>query len=329
MEDTLAFYGGAVKALGNGKIAGYGILFGGNDAEGERFTKATDIELEIGDRRSIYYRHGAHPLIKDRKLGKAALTNIDDEGAFFEGELNLRDNYERYIYKLAEMGKLGWSTGAVNHLVRKELVKEGDLEINELKSWPIGEISLTPCPAEPRTAAFAVKSLEPGETDELDTFIKSQEEPYGPFDTAGLPALDRFCKDVSPNSGVTGEQRSKSAVDAVKEFITAGNVLGEAFGVYTSRLLRRTENRAVKHADAVHPDTAVQVESLLNDMEKTITAFGSVKEVLADLKKMSDLSKAEQQAMMIKARRSLQNYYRVSGNMPEELSNGGSTSQHV
>jgi hypothetical protein len=277
--------------------------------------------MRVGEHRDIYYRHGIHPIIQDRELGTATLKAVDDAGAFFEGELHLRDDYERYIYKLAEMGKLGWSTGAVSHLV-KRLKK--DLS-TDLQKWIIGEISLTPNPVEARTSAFPVKSLGEGEQDELDSFIKSEQEPEEPFDTAGLPRLDRFCKDVSPNSGVNGDERSRSAVDAVKEFITVGNVLGEAFGVYTSRLLRRTENRAVKHADAIHPDTAVQVEGLLGDIDKTLTAFGSVKEVLVDLKRMSDMSKAEQKAMMIKARHSLLNYYRVSGYKPEELNDGSST----
>ena len=85
---------------------------------------------------------------------------------------------------------------------------------------------MTPNPVEARTSAFPVKSMEAGETDELDAFIKSQEEPVKEpevaISTAGFRALDRFCKDVSPNSGVNGDERSKSAVDAVKEFITVG-----------------------------------------------------------------------------------------------------------
>jgi hypothetical protein len=322
MEETLAYYGGAVKALGGGKIAGYGVLFTDEpDLQGERFTKETNLGMRVGDFRDIYYRHGIHPIIQDRELGVATLKEIDDAGAFFQGELNLRDNYEKYIYELAKLGKLGWSTGAVSHLVKKEKKDIG----TDLKKWIIGEISLTPNPVEARTSAFPVKSLEDGQIDELDTFIKSLEEPKVPFSTAGLPALDQFCKDVSPNSGVTGEVRSKSAVDAVKEFITVGGVLGEAFGVYASRLLRRTENRALKHADPVHPDTAVQVEGLLVEMDRAATALGSVKEALADLKQLSDLSKAEQKAMMIKARHSLLNYYRISGYKPEELSDGTST----
>lgn len=335
MDDTLAYYGGAVKALGGGKIEGYGILYTGvadPDVQEEFFTKDTDLMLEVGDRRPMLYRHGVHPVMKSRRA-LAQVTKIDDIGAFFAGELDLSDTYWKAIYKLAEMGKLGFSTGSMPHLVSKAPKSENGKKAIEILTWPVGELSLTPNPVEPRTCAFPVKSLE-GETDELDAFVKSLEVPETireePFSTDGLPALDQFCKDVSPNSGADGNARSSSAVDAVKEFITVGNVLGEAFGVYTSRLLRRTENRAVKHADAVHPDTAVQVEGLLNDMDKTLTAFGSVKEVLVDLKRMSDLSKAEQQAVMIKARHSLLNYYRVSGNPPpEELQNGTSTGRNI
>jgi hypothetical protein len=326
MEDTLAFYGGAVKALGGGKIAGYGILFTSAtdpDLQGEVFTKETDLELEIGDRRSIYYRHGSHPIIKDRKLGKATLTMKDDAGAFFEGELNLRDDYERYIYKLAEMGKLGWSTGSMPHLVRKELMVDGKHKAMALKSWPIGEISLTPSPVEPRTSAFPVKSLEPGETDELDAFIKSEEEP--PFDIAGTPALKAFCEIVAPNGQGDGSQRSASAAHAGKEFITIARIYGEALQSYTGRLVRRSEHRFLKDKKAIDASTVSQVTELLADIERFEVAKDSVKESLLGIKKIADLTTAEQKAMDEKAKFALWNYYRISGYKPEELSDGRTT----
>jgi hypothetical protein len=325
MEDTLAFYGGAVKALGDGKVGGYVVLFSGADdpdLQGEYFTKSTDFKLRSGDERDILYRHGIHPVIKSRTIGRAKAT-IDDVGIFLEGELQLRDSYEKAIYKLAEMGKLGWSSGAMGHVVHKTPRKKA----MEIDLWGTGEFSMTPNPVEPRTSAFPLKSLGDEEID-LDAFMKSLEEPpkpEEPFSTSGLPALDKFCKDVSPNSGADGNARSSSAVDAVKEFITVTNVLGEAFGVYTSRLLRRTENRALKHADPIHPDTAVQVVGLLTEMDRVQAAFAPVKEALTGLKHMSDLSKAEQAAMMVKVRYSLQNYYRISGTEPKELENAGTS----
>src|SRR5687767_10948561 len=83
-DDTLAFYGGSVKALGGGKVGGYLVLFSGPDdpdLQGDYFTKSTDFFIESGESRPILYRHGVHPVIKSRKLGKATIT-IDDAGVF-------------------------------------------------------------------------------------------------------------------------------------------------------------------------------------------------------------------------------------------------------
>src|SRR4030095_10602660 len=90
--DTLAFYGGAVKALANGKVGGYLVLFSGPDdpdVQRDYFTKSTNFFIENGDKRPILYRHGMHPMVKSQMLGKATLT-IDDEGVFLEGEIEDR-----------------------------------------------------------------------------------------------------------------------------------------------------------------------------------------------------------------------------------------------
>jgi hypothetical protein len=293
MEDTLAFYGGAVKALGGGKIAGYGILFTSvtdPDLQGEVFTKDTELELEIGERRPIYYRHGSHPLIKTRKLGNATLSRKDDAGAFFEGELNLRDEYERYIYKLAEMGKLGWSTGSMPHLVRKELMADGPHQAMALKSWPIGEISLTPSPVEARTSAFPVKSLEPGETDELDALIKKDEEPPA-LSLEGLPALKALCEALSPAVTITRLEHSEIADAAVKELITHSQVFVDAFKHYRVRLdqhveFRKERNRkpmsdaqseAIKSWKEGFSDVRKGIESIENDLDGTLRLSDSAR----------------------------------------------------
>jgi hypothetical protein len=86
--------------------------------------------------------------------------------------------------------------------------------------------------------------------------------------------------------------------------------------------VRRTENRFLKDGREIDPKTVVQVEGLLADMDKVVPAFESIKEVLSGLKKISDLSKAEQKSMTEKAKFALWNYYRISGIKPEELDNG-------
>lgn len=331
ISDSIAFYGGAVKALGGGKIGGYGVIFSGSqdhDLQGEFFTKSTDFELEPGERRSIYYRHATHPKIQNRKLGKATLKSVDEAGAFFEGELNLRDDYERYIYKLAEMGKLGWSTGSAPHLVRKELHVDGENKVSEIKSWPIIEISLTPCPVEARTSAFPVKSLE-GEVDELETLIestKSDEEFDTDFNLDGIPSIKAFCEAVAPNSLRDGSHRSESAANAGKEYITITKILGEAYDSYTSRLVKRTESRFLKQGREIDPSTVKQVGDMLAELETVSSAFDAVKESLMGIKKISDMGIAEQRAMNERARMEMWNFCRISGLKPEEIENARSTS---
>lgn len=318
--DTLTFQGGAVKALGGGKIGGYLVLFSSADdpdLQGDYFTKGTDLYIDSGETRPILYRHGAHPVIKSRKLGKAKLT-IDEVGVFVEGELELRDNYEKAIYGLAERGKLGWSSGSMSHLVSKN----ANGKSFEITSWPIGEASLTPAPVEGRTAAVPLKEIVI-DADELDFDSVVKEVEQDQFDVQfsidGIPAIKNFCEAVSPTSMQSGSERSKAAVDATKEFNTVGKLLGEGFHSYASRLVRRTENRFLKEGREIHPATVQQVNQLLGEIGRIEFAFSSVKEALQGLRNISEMSITEQKALDEKARHELWNFCRIVGKTPEEL----------
>ena len=164
MEDNLIFYGDAVKALGEGKVGGYLVRWGNPetpDLTGDFFTPDSDLGVEPESRLPVYYDHGMDSHFKHKKIGRGKVM-FDDVGAWFEAQLEMRDEYERSIYKLAEAGKLGWSSGAAGHLVDKELVGKSYL----IKSWPIAEASLTPTPAEPRNAAVSIKSIYQPEQEE-------------------------------------------------------------------------------------------------------------------------------------------------------------------
>jgi HK97 family phage major capsid protein len=156
MGKTLVAFGTTVKALGNGKVAGYLVRYStpaDPDLTGDFFARDTD----FGDAKKspVLYHHGLDAKIGKRKLGDAQLT-IDDVGVWVEAQLNLRDEYEQEIYKLAEKGKLGWSSGTAAHLVERQ--PEG--KSYKITSWPLGlDASLTPTPAEPRNAAMTIKSL--------------------------------------------------------------------------------------------------------------------------------------------------------------------------
>lgn len=157
-EKAIVIYGGAVKALGNGRVGGYLVQFGDEsktDLTGEYFSALTDFgEYETAP---VYYQHGLDPALKLRRLGKADLRK-DDFGVWAETQLSLRDDYEKFIYGMVEAGKMGWSSGTAAHLVEREPMDHAVL----LKSWPLGlDASLTPTPAEPRNSAVPLKSIQP------------------------------------------------------------------------------------------------------------------------------------------------------------------------
>ncbi len=175
MEETLIAFGSELKALGEGRVGGYLVRFStaeDPDLTNDFFTKDTD--LHFPPEMPVLYNHGLDKTLKKRVIGRATVT-VDNAGAWAEAQLNLRDEYEKEIYKLVEAGKLGYSSGALSHLVEREPAGKAAF----IKSWFIGEVSLTPTPAEPRNSVVSLKSLIPGEAalpiDEKETSIHQGE----------------------------------------------------------------------------------------------------------------------------------------------------------
>lgn len=174
--DTIHF-GSSVKALGNGKVGGYLVQFGTKetkDFDGDYFTATTDYDLDRDTKTSPYYAHGQDSAIKTTKLGLEPFEmKADEVGVWCEGQLNLRNKYEKAIYGLAEKGKLGWSSGTAAHLVERKEIKDdsGTVIAYEILKWPLGlDASLTPTPCDSRTKAIAIKSLS---VPKLEDAIKS------------------------------------------------------------------------------------------------------------------------------------------------------------
>lgn len=149
-------YGGEVKALGNGRVGGYLVRFGDEmktDLTGDFFTAQTD----FGDAQNsdAYYHHGLDAKLGKRVIGKGKLKR-DDVGVWIEAQLEMRDEYEKAVYGMAEAGKLGWSSGTASHLIEREPAGKATW----IKRWPLGlDASLTPTPAEPRNDVVPLKSL--------------------------------------------------------------------------------------------------------------------------------------------------------------------------
>jgi hypothetical protein len=152
-------FGDEVKATTDGKVRGYLIRFGGKDLEGDVFSPQCDFgrPLKIGDSMpmNLYYAHGMDPVVGKKAVGAGRIV-VKEAGLWYEGQIQMSDQYREMIKRLAVEGRLGFSSGAAGHLVVREKSFDGDS--NLLTVWPLAEASLTPRPAEPRNLAFA-KSL--------------------------------------------------------------------------------------------------------------------------------------------------------------------------
>jgi HK97 family phage prohead protease len=171
--DLLVSCGGsAVKALGQGRVAGYVVRFTGPeqpDLAGEFFTKATDFGIEMPAKVGLYYHHGMDPTIGKRRLGRATVK-ADDIGVWFETQLDLADQYQAAVYQLTERGRMGASSGAAAHLVEKSPAGKAV----RIDQWNIGEVSLTPTPCEPGCQVATVKSLDVPTFADLLAEVKSE-----------------------------------------------------------------------------------------------------------------------------------------------------------
>ena len=162
MEDQLYYLGSAVKSTAPGTIKGYAIRFGSpndTDLENDYFSPETDFgrPLKVGDsfKMNLYYHHGQDSVLKSIPVGSGIIT-MDDKGLWMEAQIDMANEYGKMIDEMAKMGKLGYSSGATSHLVERQ--KNGKSYL--IKSWPIGEVSVTPTPAESRNKVMKLIDLK-------------------------------------------------------------------------------------------------------------------------------------------------------------------------
>jgi hypothetical protein len=172
--EIMAYDGFEAKAIGDdGQFCGYLMRWGDAnrpDASTARdfFTQQSELGRFIGGPIDLLYHHGL-PTVKgkvntlaDVEIGESRVTP-DGEGGWLSGRLNLKlhRSYpligEMWDAMKADDDAFGLSSGAVSHRVTRVKQPNGT---HWLKRWWICEASITPDPAERRTAAVAVKSLE-------------------------------------------------------------------------------------------------------------------------------------------------------------------------
>ena len=211
---TVVWFGDAVKALGDGKIGGYLVRYStadDPDLEGDFF----DAETDFGDLKTspVYYQHGLDRTLKTRRLGVAELSS-DEFGVWASVQLSMRDEYEKFIYDMAEAGKMGWSSGTASHLVERENAGKAW----HIKHWPLGiDASLTPTPAEPRNAAVPLKSLNPQQLKESEGPDTGDDSTAEETKSAEMPEpIIEFTK-TQEDIKMSDEHNTPEKADEVKE----------------------------------------------------------------------------------------------------------------
>jgi hypothetical protein len=157
----------AVKAVGNGKIEGLLVRFTSPselDLVGDYFDAQSNLGLEDGDALPLLWHHGLDPEIGKNAIGKGTVKRTP-AGWWFTAWLNMRSEYEKYIYKMAELGKLGYSSQADPSTVVRVPVS-GKANAHYLKSWWVIEGSVTPTPMDPGNN-ISIKSLMGSRADDL------------------------------------------------------------------------------------------------------------------------------------------------------------------
>ena len=176
-------------------MAGYAVVFGGQDIVGDTFTKETDFWFDrLTQNPMVLYQHGQDGMLKRSVVGRVTQKRTDDIGLWVEAQISASKQYADAIRKLVSQGLLGWSSGSVPHLVQR--TKGATPGTAQITSWPIVEISLTPTPAEPRTIGVkelkSLAALEPALEAVLEDADAAVEDARTDASKAqqGLPASD-------------------------------------------------------------------------------------------------------------------------------------------
>jgi len=143
----------AVKFVGPDTLEGLAIPFGGvfdhpgeglknKDWDGEDFGPDTDYCFDWFGKsgRPALFEHGFDRALKAAVVGRQIDYEVREEGIWAQTQLDRAAKFRRAIDQLVEQGVLGYSSGAMPHLVTKSA--EG-----HITRWPWVELSLTPIPA--------------------------------------------------------------------------------------------------------------------------------------------------------------------------------------
>ena len=246
-------------------IRGLAVPFGGpfagnKDISGEDFGPDTDLCLEwFPDGRPILFHHGLDGAVKTAVVGRQTEIEVDDEGAWVKAQLDKRSRYYSRVKQLIDAQALGFSSGAMPHLVKTR--KDGHIE-----RWPWVELSLTPTEANPFGAVYAVKSDVSAFTTDL-------------IDEPGDPGPESFDDQAARVASAVGEfiKRAEARIEvraakAGRELSASNRTRLQSLDERLAALsdLRREVQEALSRTDpdAQKAVAELEVELLLSDLRR-------------------------------------------------------------
>ncbi len=201
-QATSYFGGSALKALGDGKVGGYLVVFGGPvDAQGEWFAPECDFHLDWfgGVTRPILYHHGLKDVDMIEEIGKITSIVTDGHGLYAEGQLDMSNPRAQAVYSEINKGRIGWSSGSAPHL--SKVLPDGCII-----EWAIVEASLTPTPAAGRRTTVQA--------------LKFDTSTFTPNDAPIEPAAVRANGMVKEASAIQGKKENRRTKRKGKPIMT-------------------------------------------------------------------------------------------------------------
>ena len=151
------------KSGSTDRVGAYAVLWGSEtkkDLDGEFFTEKTEELTKIFDavgKLPLLYQHTADAVLKTHVLGIVDTLKADSVGLWYEAQLLMSSEYDEWVKKLIQSGKLKTSSQTFPN------AKDSNKTTGEITRWPIVEITATPTPAEYRMPPLEIlKSVYDG-----------------------------------------------------------------------------------------------------------------------------------------------------------------------
>jgi hypothetical protein len=258
-------------------IEGPGMPFGGpiqgKDIDGEDFGPDTDFCIEwFGESgRPLLYHHGLDGNVKTAVVGRQIGFEVHDDAVWVRSQLDKSSRYHKVVSELIAKGALGYSSGAMPHLVTKSAS-------GHITRWPWVELSLTPTPANPAAQVYAVKA-----SDALEHLEAVDVDVPAPLQAA-LKALDEWAdhNDTTDGSGnAPYTEHGRRVYADLSDFVTRSQARYEArikagreLSTDNWKLLRELRDMAARldellernSPEAAEAAKALDLELLISDL---------------------------------------------------------------